>query len=161
MNVAEYPSIQTGVGNLMLTKKILRKALTWTAVYFWGYFGLGLGWLTVPLVLSTLRWFSITFADVTAFSCDHFRYLRRKERELKMFGAQCLASAKEKEVISVSVVWGCRCTIKPIKVIQARVRDLPSWVFFPDFERAEWLNRWGERSRRSRFKLIKLSGIWK
>ncbi|XP_064644858.1 extended synaptotagmin-2-like isoform X2 [Lineus longissimus] len=27
------------------------------------------------------------------------------------------------------------------KVIQARVEDLPSWVFFPDVERAEWVNK--------------------
>ena len=26
-------------------------------------------------------------------------------------------------------------------MILARVQDLPAWVFFPDFERVEWLNR--------------------
>ena len=31
--------------------------------------------------------------------------------------------------------------MKSIKVILSRVQDLPSWVFFPDFERTEWLNR--------------------
>ena len=25
--------------------------------------------------------------------------------------------------------------------ILARAKDLPSWVFFPDFERAEWVNK--------------------
>ena len=28
-----------------------------------------------------------------------------------------------------------------VEVILARVKDLPAWVFFPDFERVEWLNR--------------------
>ena len=46
-------SQKTGVWNL--TMRFVRKALTWTAIYFWGYLGLGLGWLTVPQVISTLR----------------------------------------------------------------------------------------------------------
>ena len=55
MNNTELSSVKTGVRNL--TKKVGKKALTWTIIYFWGYFGLGLGWLSVPLMLSILRWF--------------------------------------------------------------------------------------------------------
>ena len=61
MNNSEFPSVKTGVRNL--SKKIGKKALTWTIIYFWGYFGLGLGWLSVPLMLSILRWFSKLYAN--------------------------------------------------------------------------------------------------
>ncbi|CAH3120834.1 unnamed protein product [Porites lobata] len=32
-------------------------------------------------------------------------------------------------------------TEKEQQVVEARMEDLPSWVFFPDVERAEWLNK--------------------
>ncbi|KAJ9595368.1 hypothetical protein L9F63_027246, partial [Diploptera punctata] len=47
----------------------------------------------------------------------------KKEHELRRNVAKAAALCNEKEVIL------------------ARVDDLPSWVFFPDVERAEWLNR--------------------
>lgn len=53
----------------------------------------------------------------------------RKETELKRFIAKASAKLTEKEVIS------------------ACVQDLPSWVFFPDVERAEWLNKVGLPSK--------------
>lgn len=31
-------------------------------------------------------------------------------------------------------------------VVLARLNDLPAWVFFPDIERAEWLNRVNKQS---------------
>ncbi|BES97177.1 Hypothetical protein NTJ_09991 [Nesidiocoris tenuis] len=46
-----------------------------------------------------------------------------KEKELKRNIAKAAALSNEKEVIL------------------ARVDDLPAWVFFPDVERAEWVNR--------------------
>ncbi|XP_024084803.1 extended synaptotagmin-3-like [Cimex lectularius] len=46
-----------------------------------------------------------------------------KEKELKRNIAKAAALSNEKEVIL------------------ARVDDLPAWVFFPDIERAEWVNR--------------------
>jgi len=51
------------------------------------------------------------------------RYQWKKEKESRISSAQATARASEKEVIL------------------ARVKDLPAWVFFPDFERVEWLNR--------------------
>nr|CAD7401753.1 unnamed protein product [Timema cristinae] len=47
----------------------------------------------------------------------------KKESELRRNIAKAAAMSNEKEVIL------------------ARVDDLPSWVFFPDVERVEWLNR--------------------
>lgn len=47
----------------------------------------------------------------------------RKEKDLKRNVAKAAAMCNEKDVIL------------------ARVDDLPTWVFFPDVERAEWLNR--------------------
>ncbi|PNF25333.1 hypothetical protein B7P43_G10919 [Cryptotermes secundus] len=47
----------------------------------------------------------------------------KKENELRRNVAKAAALCNEKEVIL------------------ARVDDLPSWVFFPDVERVEWLNR--------------------
>lgn len=47
----------------------------------------------------------------------------REEKELKRNIAKATAMSSEKEVIL------------------ARVDDLPAWVFFPDVERVEWLNR--------------------
>ncbi|KAG8234694.1 hypothetical protein J437_LFUL015348 [Ladona fulva] len=47
----------------------------------------------------------------------------KKEKELKRNVAKAAAMCSEKDVIL------------------ARVDDLPTWVFFPDVERAEWLNR--------------------
>ncbi|KAK0172236.1 hypothetical protein PV328_005581 [Microctonus aethiopoides] len=46
-----------------------------------------------------------------------------KSNELKRLTAQASVMAKEKEVIL------------------SRMDELPSWVYFPDFDRAEWLNR--------------------
>lgn len=48
---------------------------------------------------------------------------RRKDNELKAITAQATALAKEKELIV------------------GRIDELPSWVYFPDFDRAEWLNK--------------------
>uniref|UniRef100_A0A0P5KR21 Extended synaptotagmin-2-B n=1 Tax=Daphnia magna TaxID=35525 RepID=A0A0P5KR21_9CRUS len=47
----------------------------------------------------------------------------RKERNYRMSTARASAIYDDKDVI------------------MARVSDLPSWVFFPDFDRAEWLNK--------------------
>ncbi|XP_046456808.1 extended synaptotagmin-2-like isoform X2 [Daphnia pulex] len=47
----------------------------------------------------------------------------RKERNYRMSTARASALYSDKDVI------------------MARVSDLPSWVFFPDFDRAEWLNK--------------------
>ncbi|KAL4715269.1 hypothetical protein ACJJTC_007851 [Scirpophaga incertulas] len=47
----------------------------------------------------------------------------RKENEYKRNLAKAAAQSSEKEIVL------------------ARLDDLPSWVFFPDVERAEWLNR--------------------
>lgn len=48
---------------------------------------------------------------------------RRKDNELKTITAQASVMAKEKELI------------------MSRIDELPSWVYFPDFDRAEWLNK--------------------
>lgn len=48
---------------------------------------------------------------------------RKKDNELRTITAQASIMAKEKELIS------------------SRIDELPSWVYFPDFDRAEWLNR--------------------
>ena len=101
MNNSEFPSVKTGVRNL--SKKIGKKALTWTIIYFWGYFGLGLGWLSVPLMLSILRWFSKLYANEKRRS-PFKRYQRRKETQFKISSAQSLATADEKEVRRENVV---------------------------------------------------------
>lgn len=48
---------------------------------------------------------------------------RKKDNELRTITAQASVLAKEKELIV------------------NRMNELPSWVYFPDFDRAEWLNR--------------------
>ncbi|XP_011881624.1 PREDICTED: extended synaptotagmin-1 isoform X1 [Vollenhovia emeryi] len=48
---------------------------------------------------------------------------RKKDNELRTITAQASVLAKEKELIV------------------SRMNELPSWVYFPDFDRAEWLNR--------------------
>ncbi|XP_012535565.2 extended synaptotagmin-2 isoform X2 [Monomorium pharaonis] len=48
---------------------------------------------------------------------------RKRDNELKTITAQANVLAKEKELIV------------------SRMNELPSWVYFPDFDRAEWLNR--------------------
>lgn len=47
----------------------------------------------------------------------------RRNNELKRLTAQASVMAKEKQIII------------------NRMDELPSWVYFPDFDRAEWLNR--------------------
>lgn len=47
----------------------------------------------------------------------------KKDNELRMLTTQASALAKEKVMI------------------MGRIDELPSWVYFPDFDRAEWLNR--------------------
>ncbi|KYM99145.1 Extended synaptotagmin-2 [Cyphomyrmex costatus] len=48
---------------------------------------------------------------------------RKRDNELRTITAQASVLAKEKELII------------------SRMNELPSWVYFPDFDRAEWLNR--------------------
>ncbi|CAK9807756.1 Extended synaptotagmin-2 [Anthophora plagiata] len=48
---------------------------------------------------------------------------RRKDNELRTITAQASVMAREKELI------------------MSRIDELPSWVYFPDFDRAEWLNK--------------------
>jgi len=48
---------------------------------------------------------------------------RKKDNELRAVVAQAAVLAKEKELIL------------------SRIDELPSWVYFPDFDRAEWLNK--------------------
>lgn len=50
---------------------------------------------------------------------------RKKDNKLRTITAQASVLAKEKELIV------------------SRMNELPSWVYFPDFDRAEWLNRVG------------------
>ena len=52
-----------------------------------------------------------------------WRKERKKDQELKRLMAQASALCKEKDVIV------------------NRLDELPSWVYFPDFDRAEWLNK--------------------
>lgn len=47
----------------------------------------------------------------------------KKDNELRILTTQASALAKEKVLIT------------------GRIDELPSWVYFPDFDRAEWLNR--------------------
>lgn len=47
----------------------------------------------------------------------------KKDNELRASMAQATVMAKEKELIV------------------HRINELPSWVYFPDFDRAEWLNK--------------------
>ncbi|XP_018345897.1 PREDICTED: extended synaptotagmin-2 isoform X1 [Trachymyrmex septentrionalis] len=48
---------------------------------------------------------------------------RKRDNELRTITAQASVLVKEKELIV------------------SRMNELPSWVYFPDFDRAEWLNR--------------------
>ncbi|KAK2575492.1 hypothetical protein KPH14_011218 [Odynerus spinipes] len=48
---------------------------------------------------------------------------RQKDQQLRAITAQASIMANEKELIA------------------KRIDELPSWVYFPDFDRAEWLNR--------------------
>ncbi|XP_032679722.1 extended synaptotagmin-3 isoform X1 [Odontomachus brunneus] len=48
---------------------------------------------------------------------------RKRDNELRTITAQASVLAKEKQLIV------------------SRIDELPSWVYFPDFDRAEWLNR--------------------
>ncbi|XP_015113681.1 extended synaptotagmin-1 isoform X2 [Diachasma alloeum] len=52
-----------------------------------------------------------------------WKYETNKNDELKRLTAQATVLANEKDVIT------------------NRMNDLPSWVYFPDFDRAEWLNK--------------------
>ncbi|XP_023246253.1 extended synaptotagmin-1 [Copidosoma floridanum] len=48
---------------------------------------------------------------------------RKKDGELKRLTAQATALSKEK------------------LIIESRIDELPTWVYFPDYDRAEWLNQ--------------------
>ncbi|XP_011304471.1 extended synaptotagmin-2 isoform X2 [Fopius arisanus] len=52
-----------------------------------------------------------------------WKYESKKYDELKRLTAQATVMANEKDIIT------------------NRMNDLPSWVYFPDFDRAEWLNK--------------------
>ncbi|XP_015602160.1 extended synaptotagmin-2 isoform X2 [Cephus cinctus] len=48
---------------------------------------------------------------------------KKRDNELRRITAQAMAMSQEKQII------------------MNRLDELPSWVYFPDFDRAEWLNR--------------------
>ena len=52
-----------------------------------------------------------------------WRKERKKDHQLKRLMAQATVLCKEKDIIV------------------SRLDELPSWVYFPDFDRAEWLNK--------------------
>ena len=71
------------------------------------------------------------------------RYQAKMESKARLATGQALASAPEKEVQSSNFpsFWMVFKFITGHKVVEARVAELPAWVFFPDVERVEWVNR--------------------
>lgn len=67
--------------------------------------------------------FSIAWL-ITPLFLSALRSQWKKERDAKLSSARQAALTNEKEMIETRI----------------RVEDLPSWVFFPDKERAEWVN---------------------
>lgn len=47
----------------------------------------------------------------------------KKDNQLRLSAAQAISLMNEKQMI------------------ETRMNELPSWVYFPDFDRAEWLNK--------------------
>lgn len=52
-----------------------------------------------------------------------WRSENKKDNQLRLSTAQAISLMNEKQMI------------------ETRMNELPSWVFFPDFDRAEWLNK--------------------
>ena len=69
----------------------------------------------------------------------------RRQGTISYWSGPCMCSRKRgalnnwecfsQEMVSIAWYFG-------LKVVSARVSELPAWVFFPDVERVEWLNRW-------------------
>ena len=85
------------------------------------------------MFLKSFAWFGIYFLGyynfsvawlVTPLFLTALRSQWKKERDAKLSAAREAALSNEKAVIESRI----------------RVEDLPSWVFFPDKERAEWIN---------------------
>jgi len=92
-------------------KSCLTHASIWSVVYLMGYYNVGLFWLLTPLLLSAV------------FEDDIIQWLRsNKKAAIKDDGSSQVSSS-------------------PTTQILARAKDVPPWVFFPDFERAEWINK--------------------
>ena len=78
------------------------------------------------------------------------RYQAKAEGKVRLATGQALACAPEREVnqmfeyfiyFSLPNKDGKSASTFCVKVVGARVSELPAWVFFPDVERVEWVNR--------------------
>lgn len=75
------------------------------------------------LLIWFMGWFGLSYVWII---CGFFVYvLWRMNQDERKTRRQAFREAVEKEQ----------------EVVEARIEDLPSWVFFPDVERAEWLNK--------------------
>ncbi|XP_027052448.1 extended synaptotagmin-2-A-like isoform X2 [Pocillopora damicornis] len=75
------------------------------------------------LLIWFMGWFGLSYVWII---CGFFVYvLWRMNQDERKTRRQAFREAVEREQ----------------EVVEARMEDLPSWVFFPDVERAEWLNK--------------------
>ncbi|XP_076290205.1 extended synaptotagmin-like protein 2 isoform X2 [Lasioglossum baleicum] len=96
----------------------------------WPYMNIGsltLSFFT-KLATASIIWgcgyFNVSIAWLIApIALAAWKTERRKDNELKVITAKASIMAKEKELI------------------MSRLDELPSWVYFPDVDRAEWLNK--------------------
>ena len=108
---------------------------------------------TLQKSISLFRWISLDrfFATQQPFgvaSCAGLFQMRQQEAGVDMLffiGIDVLM--KDCDYTNIIVEYSGRMVnwlnnISVLKVVAARVSELPAWVFFPDVERVEWVNRW-------------------
>ncbi|XP_021935100.1 extended synaptotagmin-2 isoform X3 [Zootermopsis nevadensis] len=104
------------------TESIIRKRIGGTSILSVLYsFAKKIGTVAMVYLIGYFEWSAAWLIGPVILSVIRDEW--KKDKELRRNIAKAAAMCNEKEVIL------------------ARVDDLPSWVFFPDVERVEWLNR--------------------
>ena len=150
----------------LINLQIVHYSLAWLGVYMLGYYNFSIGWMVTPLLLrwtkTTLHiyekhiqyilnpWQIISDSDISWFLSSVLRDQWKKEKRKRLTAAREAALTNEQVgihlfdcFIFVLLLHVTKFQIVKIQaMLEARmgVEELPSWVFFPDKERAEWVN---------------------
>ena len=145
----------------LINLQIVHYSLAWLGVYMLGYYNFSIGWMITPLLL---RWtkttnmkiiFSISWIlDNSQIYHDFFPACfaisgRRRRGNAWRLPERLRSPTNRSEstflVVFIFVLLLHVTKFQIVKIqamLEARmgVEELPSWVFFPDKERAEWVN---------------------
>ena len=126
-----------------ILKQVSLKSMAWVGVYLLGYFNFSIGWMVTPLLLRYTKVYlcALKFSELflTFFSKCSEGPVEKAEKE-PSDSIQRGSPHKWTGFLNIChfIVW----LFSSQAMLESRMgaEDLPSWVFFPDKDRAEWMN---------------------